>query len=114
MKVLRISGTWPVAVASGHVAMLFAMIGARMGRYVFVFCPTASQLAANWQPLNLCPFLTRHRSTELRVVGIETRYTLSLMKEPTPESNDLTMSRVRIRERILSSFIGLAPTSLDV
>ena len=42
--------------------------------------------------------LTRHRSSaELRVVGIETSLTESLTVEPSPESNDLAMSRLRTR-----------------
>ena len=36
------------------------------------------------------PILTRRRSTaEVRVVGIETSRTESLIEEPTPESNNL-------------------------
>ena len=85
---------------------------------VVVFCLTASQLAAhsraNSQTFNLPPILTRHRSTaELRVVGIETSRTTSLVEEPTPESNNIAMSRQRIRERHISSCVGLA-VSLDV
>ena len=58
--------------------------------------------------------LTRHRSTaELGVDGIETRRTESLTEEPSPESNDLAMSRLRIQETIISHFVGLAP-SLNV
>ena len=58
--------------------------------------------------------LTRHRSTaELRVVGIETSRTESLTVEPSPESNDLAMSRLRTRETIISPCVGLAP-SLNV
>ena len=81
----------------------------------FVSPLTASQLAANSQTSNLSPILTRHRSTaEPRVVGIETSCTQSLIKEPTPESNDLAMSRLRIPERIISPWVGLGPTSFDV
>ena len=44
--------------------------------------------------------LTRHRSTaaELLVAGMETSRTELLIEEPTPESNDLPMSRLRIRD----------------
>ena len=48
----------------------------------------------------------------MRVVGIETSRTESLIEEPTPESNDLDMSRIRIRETI-SPCVGPAP-SLNV
>ena len=66
---------------------------------------------ANFEPP---PILTRHRNTaELRVVGIETSCTQSVI-EPPPESNDLAMSRLRIRERVISSCVDLAPTSLNV
>ena len=68
---------------------------------------TASQLVcsrATSQTSNLSPnphIPTRHRSTaELRVVGIETSRTESLVEEPTPESNDLAMFRLLIRETI--------------
>ena len=58
--------------------------------------------------------LTRHLSTaELRVVGIETSRTVSPIKEPSPESNDLGMSYQRTRETIISPCVGLAP-SLNV
>ena len=77
-----------------YVARLLAMIGARWSRYSFFFCLTPSQLAANSQSSNLSPILTRHRSTaELRVVGIEASCT-----QLTPESNDLAMSRLYIRQ----------------
>ena len=57
---------------------------------------------------------TRHRSTaELRVVVIETNRTKSLTEEPSPESNDIAMSRLRTRETIISPCVGLAP-SLNV
>ena len=85
------------------------MIGARSNRYFVVFCLTASQLAhsrVNSQTSNLPPnphCLTRHRSAaELRVVGIETGRTESPIEEPTPESNDLATSHLRIREIIVS------------
>ena len=72
---------------------------------------------ANSQTSNLPPnphILTRHRSTaELRVVGIETSRTESLTEEPSPESNNLAMSRLRTRETIISPCVGLAP-SLNV
>ena len=78
---------------------------------LFVSPLTASQLArsrANSQTFNLPPILTPHRSTaELRVVGIETSRTESLM-HPSPESNKLAMSRLNIRERHISSCVGLA------
>ena len=71
-----------------------------------------SQLRANSQTSNLPPnphIRTRHRSTvELRVV-IETSRTESLTVEPSPESNDLAMSRLRTRETIISPCVGLAP-----
>ena len=41
------------------------------------------------------------RTAELRVVGIETSRTESLTEKPFPESNDLAMSRLRIRETII-------------
>ena len=58
--------------------------------------------------------LTRHRSTaELRVVGIETSRTESLTEEPSAESNNLAMSRLRTRETIIGPCVGLVP-SLNV
>ena len=85
------------------------MIGARSNRYFVVFCLTASQLAyssANSQTPISPPILTSspgHRSAaELRVVGIETSRTESPIEEPTPESNDLAMSHLHIREIIVS------------
>ena len=61
---------------------------------------------ANFQSPSI---LTRYRSTaELRVVGIETSRTESLIEEPTPESNNIAMSRLRIHERHISSCVGLA------
>ena len=75
------------------------------------------QQRANSQTSNLPPnphILTRHRSTaELRVVGIETSGTESHTEEPSAESNDLAMSRLRTRETIISPCVGLAP-SLNV
>ena len=62
----------------------------------------ADSRAANSQTSNLRRnphILTRHRSTaELRVVGIETRCTESLIEEPSPESNNLAMSCLRTRD----------------
>ena len=101
-----------------YVARPFAMIGARSSRYSVFFSPhlRARELArsrANSQTSNLPPnrhILARHRSTaELRVVGIETSRTESLTEKPFPESNDLAMSRLRIRETIISPCVGLAP-----
>ena len=100
------------------------MIGARSSRYIVAFFLAASQSSrarsqqrANSQTSNLPPnphILTRHRSTaELRVVGIETSRTESLTEEPSPESNNLAMSRLRTRETIISPCVGLAP-SLNV
>ena len=67
---------------------------------------------ANYRSPPIHPYiLTRHRSTaELPVVGIETSRTESLTEEPTPEFNDLAMSRLRIRETNISSSVGLAPS----
>ena len=100
-----------------YVARPFAIIGARSSRHSVAFFLTASQLArsrANSQTFNLPPILTRHRSTaELRVVGMETGRTDSLIEEPTPESNNIAMSCLRIRERRSSSCVGLA-LSLNV
>ena len=101
-----------------YVARPFAMIGARSSRYIVAFFLAASQSSrarsqqrANSQTSNLPPnphILTRHRSTaELRVVGIETSRTESLTEEPSPESNDLAMSRLRTRETIISPCVGL-------
>ena len=77
----------------------------------------ADSRAANSHTSNLLPnphILTRHHSTaELRVVGIETSRSESLTEEPTPESNDLAMSRLRTRETIISPCVGLDP-SLNV
>ena len=98
-----------------YIARLFAMTGATWSRYRFASCLTASQLTAFLQTSNLPPIFTQPRSTaELRVVSIESRCTQSLLEEPTPESNDLVISRRRIRERIISSCGDLAPTSLNV
>ena len=77
----------------------------------------ADSRAANSQTSNLPPnphVLTRHRSSaELRVVVIETSRTESLTEEPSPESSNLAMSRLRTRETIISPCVGLAP-SLNV
>ena len=71
----------------------------------------ADSRAANSQTSNLPPnphILTRHRITaEQRVVGIETSRTESLTEEPSPESNNLAMSRLRTRETIISPCVGL-------
>ena len=108
-----------------YVARPSAMIGARSTRYIVAFflaAELASSLpadsrAANSQTSNLRRnphILTRHRSTaKLRVVGIETSRTKSLTDEPSPESNNLAMSRLRNRETIISPCVGLAP-SLNV
>ena len=60
----------------------------------------------NSQTSNLPPnphILTRHRSTaELRAVGIENSRTESLTEEPSPESNNLAMSRLYEPEKRLS------------
>ena len=74
--------------------------------------PHLSSLAAEQirKTFNLPPIITRHRSTaELRVVGIETSRTESLIGEPTPESHNIAMSGLRIQERHSSSCVGLAP-----
>ena len=97
-----------------YVARSFAMIGARSGRYFVAFCLTASPLArrrANPQNSNLPPpiLTTSPVTAALRVAGIETSRTESPIEEPTPESNDLAMSRLRIRETIISPCVGLAP-----
>ena len=95
-----------------YVAKPFAMIGARSSRCIVAFflavsqdSRARSQQRANSLTSNLSPnphILTRHRSTaELRVVGIETSRTESLTEKPFPESNDLAMSRLRIRETII-------------
>ena len=107
-----------------HVARPFAMIGARSSRYICVFfsrriSELASSLAvestfANFQS----PTQSSHphpapqhcRTAELRVVGIETSRTESLTEEPSPESNDLAMPRLRTRETIISRCVGLAPS----
>ena len=55
--------------------------------------------------------LTRDRSTaELRVVDIEAKRTESLAEEPSPESNDLAMSRLLTRATINSPGVSLAPS----
>ena len=48
------------------------------------------------------------RTAELRVVGIETSRTESLTEEPSHESHDLAMSRLRTRETIIRPGVGLA------
>ena len=69
---------------------------------------------ANFQSPTQSHIRTRHRSTtEQRVVVIETSRTESLTEEPSPESNDLAMSRLRTRETIISPCVGIA-TSLNV
>ena len=77
------------------------------------FSRRISQPRANSKTFNLPPnphIRTRHRSTvELRVV-IETSRTESLTEEPSPESNDLAMPRLRTRETIISRCVGLAPS----
>ena len=78
------------------------------------FSRRISQQRANSQTSSLPPnphIRTRHRSTaELRVVVIETSRTESLTEEPSPESNDLAMSRLRTRETIISPCVSLAPS----
>ena len=107
-----------------YVARPFAMIGARSSRSIVVAfslaeCPSSRARSrqskfANAQSRSNPHILNRHRSTaELRIVGIETRNTESLTEEPCSESNDLAMSRLRIRETIISPCVGLAP-SLNV
>ena len=60
-------------------------------------------------------YRTASRSiAELRVVGIETSRTESLTEEPSPESNDLVMSRLRTRETIITPCVGLAPSLINV
>ena len=86
--------------------------------YIVAFCLTASQLARgreNTQTFFYLPhILTRHRSTaELQVVGMETSRSKSHVEEPTPESHDIAMFRLRIRERHTISCVGLGP-SLNV
>ena len=108
---------------SRSVARPFAMIGTRSSRYIVFFSPhlrsreLARSREQNSQTSNLPPnpqILTRHRCTAgVRVVGIATSRTESLTVEPSPESNDLAMSRLRIRESIFSPCVGLAP-SLNV
>ena len=66
---------------------------------------------------NFKPPPNLHRSTaNVRVVGIETSCTQSLIGEPIPESNDRAMSRLRIREMTcqFSHWPTVAPTSLNV
>ena len=98
------------------------MIGTRSSRYIVFFSPhlrsreLARSREQNSQTSNLPPnpqILTRHRCTAgVRVVGIATSRTESLTVEPSPESNDLAMSRLHTRETIISPF-GLVP-SLNV
>ena len=101
-----------------YVACSFAMIGAWLSRHITdVFLShriSARSQQSKFANFNLPPILTRHRSTaELRVVGMETGRTDSLIEEPTPESNNIAMSCLRIRERRSSSCVGLA-LSLNV
>ena len=95
----------------------------RAGIFLLFFSPylkssrARSWQRANSQTSNLPPnphILTRHHSTaKLRVVGIATSRTESLTVEPSPESNDLAVSRLRTRESIFSPCVGRAP-SLNV
>lgn len=68
-----------------------------------------AQLEANSQNLNLPRILTRHRSTSYRAASRRHRAApiRFFVEEPTPEANDLAMSRLRTRERIVSSCFGL-------
>ena len=81
----------------------------------FFFSPhlKSSRARRKCECSNLPPnphIVTRHRSTaEPRVVGIETSHTESLTVEPSPESNDLAMSRLHTRETIIGPCVGLAP-----
>ena len=71
---------------------------------LFVSPHLSSQLAAISQTSNLPPILTPQRSTaELRLVGVETSCSPLLTEERMPESNDLAMSRPRIRQNDLSA-----------
>ena len=75
---------------------------------------SGSQQSKSAKRIHPAPILTRHRSTaQLPVVGIETSRTESLIEEPTPESNNIAMPRLRIRARHISSFVRLA-LSLNV
>ena len=93
------------------------MIGARSSRYIIVaffsrrISELASSLAADTRSANsqssiLPPnphILTRHRSTaKQRAVDIETSRTESLTEEPSSESINLAMYRLRTRETIIS------------
>ena len=93
------------------------MIGARSSRYIVAFRFTASQLTrSNSQTSNLPSWESSPHTAALQ------NYELSASRlavpsglgEPTPESNDLAMSRLRIQERIINSFVGVALNSLNL
>ena len=92
------------------VARLLAIIGARSSRYMFAFCLASSQLAAaSSKVANLSQSspgteaLQRYESSASRLA----------VHSPTPESSDRAMSRLRIRERVIS-YVGLAPSKPNV
>ena len=93
-----------------YVARPLAMIGARSNRYISAFVSplTAHRISApsKFAKFELPPNAhAAPHNCRTATVGIETinSRTESLIKDPTPESNDLAMSRRRIRERIISS-----------
>ena len=100
-----------------YAASPFAMIGARSSRHIVAFFHAASQSSrarsqdrAKLQTHNLPPnphIRTQHCSTaELPAIGIQTGRTERLTEEPSPESNDPAMSRLRTRENLISPFVG--------
>ena len=75
-----------------------------------IYCCFFSHRMSSTRSRGNNPQTPKHRSTAvLRVVGIDTSRTKSLIEEATPGWNDLAMSRLRVGETIIIFFVGLAP-----
>ena len=73
-------------------------------------CFLSSRISARSEFANFEPPPTPHPAPQhCRAASRRHSCTQSLLDEPTPESNDLAMSRLRIRETIISPCVGLAP-----
>ena len=99
-----------------YVARPFAMIGARSSGYIVVFFLAASRSREQIRKLPIShPILTSAPGTAAlqNCESSSKRAVPDRLEEPSPESNDLAMSRLRTRETIISPCVSLAP-SLNV
>ena len=80
--------------------------------YILFFLSQPHLTSLQTCKLSISPQSSPGSTAALRVVGIETSRAEPLVEEPTPEWNDLAMSRLCIRETIISPCVGLA--SLNV